>query len=162
MLFRQGLVVFQFALSLLLIIGTLIAGRQVDYIRTKNLGLDRENVVYMALEGDLPKQFEAFKERLLQSPGIQAVSRVGHRSDGDWQLDHRCRMDRQGPDADKTLFTQMPVSYDFVKTMKIKLLDGRDFSKSIVTDSTNYLVNEEAARRMGMKNPVGSGSEVLG
>ncbi|HEX9957125.1 MAG TPA: ABC transporter permease [Fibrella sp.] len=153
-LFRQGLVVFQFALSLLLIIGTLIAGRQVDFIRTKNLGLDRENVVYMSLEGDLPKQYEAFKNELLQSPGIQAVSASG--SDPMSIGNSTIGVQWKGKDpADKTLFTQLPVSYDFVGTMKVKLLDGRDFSKSIVTDSTNYLINEEAARRMGMKQPVG-------
>ncbi|NID09659.1 ABC transporter permease [Fibrivirga algicola] len=153
-LFRQGLVVFQFALSLLLIIGTLIAGRQVDFIRTKNLGLDRENVVYMALEGDLPKRYESFKQELLQSPGIQDVSASG--SDPMDIGNSTIGVEWTGKDpADKTLFTQMPVGYDFLNTMKVKLLDGRDFSKSNVTDTTNYLVNEEAARRMGMKNPVG-------
>jgi predicted permease len=153
-LFRQGLVVFQFALSLLLIIGTLIAGRQVDYIRTKNLGLDRENVVYVPLEGDLPKKYEVFRQQLLQAPGVQAVSAssndplaIGNSTIGvEWK----------GKDpADKTLFTQMGVSYEFIGTMKIKLRDGRDFSRAFVTDSTNYVINEEAARRMGMKAPVG-------
>ncbi|NDU97626.1 ABC transporter permease [Spirosoma terrae] len=151
---RQGLVVFQFALSLLLIIGTLIAGRQVDFIRTKNLGLDRENVVYMSLEGDLPKRFESFREELLRSPGIQSVSSSGN--DPMAIGNSTIGVEWKGKaENDKTLFTQMPVSYDFLKTMKIKLLNGREFSKSIVTDSTNYIVNEEAARRMGMKQPVG-------
>ncbi|MDB5242986.1 MAG: hypothetical protein JWP57_3611 [Spirosoma sp.] len=153
-LFRRGLVVFQFALSLLLIIGTLIAGRQVEYIRTKNLGLDRENVIYMALEGDLPKRFDVFKQELLQAPGIQSVTASG--SDPLAIGSSTTGLDWKGKDPkDKTLFTQMPVSYDFTSTMKIKLLDGRDFAKDIVTDSTNYLINEEAARRMGMKHPVG-------
>ncbi|QIP12904.1 FtsX-like permease family protein [Spirosoma aureum] len=153
-LFRQGLVVFQFSLSLLLIIGTLIAGRQVDYIRTKNLGLDRENVVYMTLEGDLSKRFDSFREELLQAPGIQSVSSSGN--DPMEIGSSTIGVEWKGkPEGDKTLFTNMAVSYDFIKTMKIKLLAGRDFSKAFVTDSTNYLVNEEAARRMGMKNPVG-------
>lgn len=153
-LFRQGLVVFQFALSLLLIIGTLIAGRQVNYIRTKNLGLNRENVVYMALEGDLSKRYEVFRQELLQSPGIQSVTSSG--SDPMDIGNSTIGVEWKGKDpSDKTLFTQMPVSYDFLSTMKIKLLDGRDFSKAFVTDSTNYVVNEEAARRMGMKAPVG-------
>ncbi|QHV94469.1 ABC transporter permease [Spirosoma endbachense] len=153
-LFRQGLVVFQFSLSLLLIIGTLIAGRQVDYIRTKNLGLDRENVVYMTLEGDLSKRFDSFREELVQAPGIQSVSSSGN--DPMEIGSSTIGVEWKGkPEGDKTLFTNMAVSYDFIKTMKIRLLAGRDFSKTFVTDSTNYLVNEEAARRMGMKNPVG-------
>lgn len=151
---RQGLVVFQFALSLLLIIGTLIAGRQVEYIRTKNLGLDRENVIYMSLEGDLSKRFDSFREELLRAPGIQNVSSAGN--DPMAIGSSTIGVEWKGkPEGDKTLFTNMGVSYDFVKTMKIKLLGGREFSKSFVTDSTNYLVNEEAARRMGMKEPVG-------
>ncbi|WP_266368142.1 ABC transporter permease [Tellurirhabdus rosea] len=153
-LFRKGLVVFQFALSLLLIIGTIIAGQQIDYIRTKNLGLDRENVVYMPLEGDLGKRYEVFRDELLQSPGIQSVSASG--SDPLAIGNSTIGVEWKGKDpADKTLFTQMPVSYDFIHTMKIKILDGRDFSKENVTDSTNYVINEEAARRMGMKQPVG-------
>ena len=153
-LFRQGLVVFQFALSLLLIIGTLIAGRQIDYIRTKNLGLDRENVVYMDLEGDLQKRFDAFREELIHAPGIQSVSSAGN---DPMQIGSSTTgVEWTGkPEGDKTLFTQLPISYDFVKTMKIKLLDGREFSKGTITDSTNYIVNEEAARRMGMKQAVG-------
>ncbi|CCG98172.1 protein of unknown function DUF214 [Fibrella aestuarina BUZ 2] len=153
-LFRQGLVVFQFALSLLLIIGTLIAGRQVEFIRTKNLGLDRENVVYGTIEGDLSKRFDLFKNELLQAPGIQAVSSSG--SDPMDIGNSTIGVEWTGKDpADKTLFTQMPVSYDFLETMKIKLLDGRDFDRNTITDSTNYVINEEAARRMGMKSPVG-------
>jgi putative ABC transport system permease protein len=153
-LFRQGLVVFQFSLSLLLIIGTLIAGRQVEYIRTKNLGLDRENVIYMALEGELPKRFDSFRQELVQAPGILAVTASG--ADPLAISSSTTGLEWKGKDPnDKTLFMQLPVSYDFTRTMKIKLLEGREFDKSIVTDSTNYIVNEEAARRMGMKNPVG-------
>lgn len=153
-LFRQGLVVFQFALSLLLIISTLIAGRQVEFIRTKNLGLDRENVVYGTIEGDLSKRFELFKNELMQAPGIQTVSSSG--SDPMDIGNSTIGVEWTGKDpADKTLFTQMPVSYDFLNTMKIKLLDGRDFDRNTVTDSVSYVINEEAARRMGMKTPVG-------
>ncbi|MBC3788569.1 ABC transporter permease [Spirosoma utsteinense] len=153
-LFRQGLVVFQFSLSLLLIIGTLIAGRQVEYIRTKNLGLDRENVIYMALEGELPKRFDSFKQELEQAPGIQTVTASG--SDPLAVGSSTTGLEWKGKDPkDKTLFMQLSVSYDFINTMKIRMLEGRDFDKAIVTDSTNYIINEEAARRMGMKNPVG-------
>lgn len=153
-IFRQGLVVFQFALSLLLIIGALIAGRQMSYIRTKNLGIDRENVIYMNVEGNLTKHFETFRQELLKAPGIQSVSSadedplyIGNSTTGvEWP---------GKPQNDKTLFTQLPVSYDFIKTMNIKLLSGREFSRVYPTDSSNFLINEEAARRMGMKDPIG-------
>jgi putative ABC transport system permease protein len=152
--FRQGLVVFQFALSLLLIIGTLIASRQLHYIRTKNLGIDRENVIYMRVEGALSTHFEPFRQALLQAPGIQSVSSadedplyIGNSTTGvEW---------RGKPQKDNTLFYQLPVSYDFIQTMKIKVVAGREFSRAFPADSSNYLINEEAARRMGMANPVG-------
>jgi hypothetical protein len=67
-LFRKGLVVFQFAMSILLIVGTVVVFRQVQYIKSKNLGLDRENLVYVPLEGDLRKRFEPFKQELLGAP----------------------------------------------------------------------------------------------
>jgi hypothetical protein len=73
-LFRKGLVVFQFAMSILLIVGTVVVFRQVQYIKNKNLGLDRENLVYLPLEGDLRKSFNAFKQELVQAPGIKTVS----------------------------------------------------------------------------------------
>ncbi len=152
--FRQGLVVFQFALSLLLIIGTLIASRQMAYIRSKNLGIDRENVIYMRVEGELPKHFEPFRQALLQAPGVQSVTSsgedplyIGNSTTGvEW---------RGKPEDDNTLFYQLPVSYDFIKTMHIELVAGREFSKLFLADSSNYLINEEAARRMGMLQPLG-------
>ncbi|MVM33912.1 FtsX-like permease family protein [Spirosoma sp. HMF4905] len=153
-IFRQGLVVFQFALSLLLIIGTLIVSQQMAYIRGKNLGINRENVIYMRVEGELAKHFEPFRQALLQAPGIQSVSSsdedplyIGNSTTGvEW---------RGKPDTDNTLFYQLPVSYDFIKTMKIGLVAGRDFSKAFPADSSNYIINEEAARRMGMRQPLG-------
>ena len=108
----------------------------------------------MTLEGDLSKRFDAFREQLIQAPGIQNVSSAGN--DPMEIGSSTTGVEWKGkPEGDKTLFTQMPVSYEFIKTMKIKLLNGREFSKEYVTDSTNYLVNEEAARRMGMKDPIG-------
>jgi len=74
--FRKGLVVFQFMLSIILIIGTIVIGRQVDYIQHVNLGYDRENLVYIPLEGDLPGKYELFKNQLMQMPGIKAVTRT--------------------------------------------------------------------------------------
>jgi len=153
-LFRKGLVVFQFTLSILLIVGTVVVFRQVQYIKNKNLGLDRENLVYLPLEGDLKKSFDAFRQELLQKPGIKTVSRssgspmsVGSSTTGvKWK----------GKDPnEKILFSQMAVGYDFLETMGIRMKEGRTFSRRFTTDTANYIVNEEAARRIGLKNLVG-------
>lgn len=152
--FRKGLVVFQFGLSIMLIIGMLVVYRQIDFIQSKNLGFDRENMLYTPLEGDLSKNFTAFKQELMTMPGIKSVTcsqadplQVGNSTQGvTWP----------GKDTTKIiLFAQNPVSYDYLATMGIKLKDGRDFSPAYGTDSTNYIINEEAAKKMGMTNPVG-------
>jgi predicted permease len=152
--FRKGLVVFQFALSIMLIVGMMVVYQQIEYIQSKNLGFDRENMLYVPLEGDLSKNFKTFKEELIHMPGIKSVTcaqsdplQVGSSTQGvNWS----------GKDTTKIiLFSQNPVSYDYLSTMGIKLKDGRDFSPAFSTDTSNYIINEEAAKKMGMKDPVG-------
>ena len=153
-LFRKGLVVFQFVLSIMLIIGTIIISRQVNYIQHKDLGFDRENLIYIPVEGDLRKQYTLFKEQALTMPGIQAVTRMtesptnlGSNTGGvDW--------DGKDPNT-RPSFTQASVGYDFAKTLKLQITQGRDFSKDFGTDSVGYLINEAAMRRIGYKDPVG-------
>ena len=151
---RKGLVVFQFALSTLLIVGTLTVYLQMEYVRTKNLGLDRENVVSMTLEGPAHEQYEAFRQELLRRPGIEAVTASnqnplnlgGSTTDPVW--------DGKAED-DNTLFYILHTHYDFVETMRMELAAGRSFSRAFATDSANYVVNERAAEAMGMDAPVG-------
>ena len=74
--FRKGLVVFQFMLSIILIIGTIVVSKQVNYIQTINLGYDRENLLYIPLEGDLTGKYELFKNQALKMPGIKDITRM--------------------------------------------------------------------------------------
>ena len=152
--FRKGLVVFQFILSIILIVGTIVVSKQVNYIQTMNLGYDRENLLYIPLEGDLISKYEVFKSEALNMPGIKNVSRIG---DNPTQIENGTggvQWTGKDPNADIE-FTQTPVGYDFVKTMRVKLIQGRDFSKDFPTDSVGYIINESAAKIIGYKNPVG-------
>ncbi|MDJ1484834.1 ABC transporter permease [Cytophagaceae bacterium YF14B1] len=154
LLFRRGLVVFQFVLSMLLIVGTLVIYRQLDYIQTKHLGYDRENLIRIQGEGEIAQKYTAFKQELLSMPGIQSVTHMqtdplynGNTTDGVHWI---------GKDPTSAIqFNNTWIGYDFTKTMKIKVLQGRDFSPSYGTDTTNYLINEAAAKRIGYKDPVG-------
>jgi hypothetical protein len=74
--FRKGLVVFQFMLSIVLIIGTIVISKQVNYIQSVNLGYNRENLIYIPLEGDLTGKFEVFKTQALNMPGIKSITRM--------------------------------------------------------------------------------------
>ncbi|GAB3336179.1 ABC transporter permease [Larkinella ripae] len=152
-LFRQGLVVFQFTLSMLLIIGTIVVYRQIDFIQTKNLGFDREGMVYISSEGELAGKYETFKQELLQKPGVEAVTFM----DGTPTNGFGSTSNVQWPGKDPSTnihFQFTKVDYDFAKTLKIKV-SGRDFSKDFGADSTNFLINETAARRIGYKDPIG-------
>ncbi|GAB3698814.1 ABC transporter permease [Spirosoma flavus] len=151
---RQGLVVFQFSLSIILIVGMIIVYRQVDYTQTKNLGYDRENLIHFPLEGELAKNYDVLKSELGQLPGIKDVSYMtadpasnGAGTEGISWL---------GSDPnDKVRFTPVGVGFDFAKTMNIQVREGRDFSKAFPADSNRFLINEAALKIIGYKQPIG-------
>jgi putative ABC transport system permease protein len=152
--FRKALVVFQFALSIILILGMIVIYRQIDFIHNKNLGFAKEDLLYIPLEGELQKTYPTFKDQLLRQPGIKSVTsaqsnplEVGSSTAGvRWP----------GKDTTKLiLFSSNPVTYDYIKTMGIQLVSGRDFSTDYGLDTMNYLVNEAAAKKIGYKDPVG-------
>jgi ABC-type antimicrobial peptide transport system permease subunit len=158
-LFRKGLTVFQFTLSIVLLIATIVIVRQTNYIQTTDLGYNRDNLVYIRIEGELSKisNYLLFKQEASKIPGVAMIDRSTETpqsmnfiaADGaiDWQ------------DKGKNYnvgFNPASVGFDFVKLMKLKIVEGRDFSMQYPTDSTDaFLVNEEAVKRMGMKNPIG-------
>jgi putative ABC transport system permease protein len=153
-LFRKGLVIFQFVLSVILIIGTIYISRQIDYVQHVNLGFDRENLIYIPLEGNLSKQYQLFKQEAIHEPGIKSVTRT---SDEPTDLSNGTgTVSWEGKDPNTTpQFTTISVGYDFVKTMYLNRLLGRDFSPDFAADSSSYLVNEEALKIMKYKDPVG-------
>ncbi|NOW96690.1 ABC transporter permease [Mucilaginibacter sp. SG564] len=153
-LFRKGLVVFQFVLSVILITGTIVISRQMNYIQSKNLGYDRENMIYVPLEGDLLPKYNLFKEEALRMPGIQSVTRISTEPTN--IQNGTGGVNWIGKDTTVNIqFTQASVGYDFVKTMKLQVLSGRDFSKEYPTDSVGYILNEAALKRIGYKDPIG-------
>ena len=153
-LFRKGLVVFQFVLSVILIIGTIVISRQIQYIRTKNLGYNRENLLYLPLDGDITKKYPFFKQQALNLRGIKYITRI---TQTPTQIDMgTAGVEWEGKDpTSKPMFTPAFVGYDFIKTMGITLLMGRDFSKDFPTDSVGYILNEQALKKIGYKDPIG-------
>lgn len=152
--FRKGLVVFQFVLSIVLIIGTIVITKQVNYIQSVNLGYDRENLIYVPLEGDLPEKYKFFREQLAGKPGIQRVSRI---TQSPTSINNGTGgVEWEGKDPSSMLqFTQAAVGYDFTSTMRIEMLQGRDFSDTFASDSVGYIVNEAAVKIFNYKDPVG-------
>jgi len=152
--FRKGLVVFQFTLSIILIIVTIVVSKQVKYIQTTNLGYDKENLVYISLEGDLAAKYKLFKSQSLQMPGIQNVTKI---TDGPTRINNGTTgVQWNGKDPNlKIDFAHAAIGYDFIKTMHLQLAQGRDFSEDFATDSAGYIINETALRIIGYQDPIG-------
>lgn len=152
--FRKGLVVFQFVLSTVLIIGMIVISRQIKYIQTKDLGYDRANLVYISIEGEYKTKYELFRTQAMALPGVSNISRI---SQSPTSIDNGTGgVQWEGKDPNvMPMFTQASVGYDFIKTMNLKLLSGRDFSRDYGTDTAAYIVNESAAAKMNFKDPVG-------
>jgi len=152
--FRKGLVVVQFVLSVVLIVGTIVISKQINYIQTINLGYDRENMIYVPLEGDLIAKYEVFKDEALKMPGVQQVTRITNTPTNFGSSTGNVQWEGKDPNTN-IQFTQVSVGYNFVKTMKLKMLYGRDFSPEFGTDSLGYIINESALKRIGYKDPIG-------
>ena len=152
--FRKGLVVFQFTLSIILIIGMMVIYLQINYAQTKNLGYDRENLLYIPIEGDLIKGYDLLKEKAGKIPGILSISKM---KESPTVIGHHVRdIGWSGKDPNLTIsFADATVGYDFIRTMNLKLLEGRDFSKDFGTDSVGYILNETAIRKIGYQNAIG-------
>ncbi len=159
--FRKTLVVVQFVLSMLLLISTVVISRQTNYIQNKNLGYDKENVLYIPIEGELITKYPTFREEASRLSGVKMVDRSS-------QFPHAMsfRVDAvnwDGRDKDAVInFALSSVGYDFVKIMNLELVAGRGFDRYVKGDSTGFLVNEEAVRRMNVKDPLGMQITVFG
>ncbi|MGC4035885.1 MAG: ABC transporter permease [Chitinophagaceae bacterium] len=151
---RKGLVVFQFALSIILITGTIIVSQQINFIQTINLGYDRENLVYIPVEGELSHSYQLFKEQALKSTGIKSVSRIGETPTNIGSGTGGVDWDGKDPNSSVN-FTNTFEGFDFVKTLNLKLVAGRDISKDFGSDSAGYLINESALKIIGYKDPIG-------
>src|SRR4030042_604629 len=168
--FRRVLVVIQFTLSVFLIIGTFVVFKQLMFMKEKDLGYNKENLMYISLRGSLRDNYQSIKASLLRTPGVLGVSAsnhqpslIGSNSGGaDWD----------GKDPDKTvLIGQNIVDYNFCKTMGITILEGRDFSEEFTADMVSkndtiggFLVNEEVVKIMGLdyKSAVGARFDFFG
>jgi putative ABC transport system permease protein len=153
-LFREALVVVQFTISIVLIIGAFMVSRQINFIQKKNLGFDRENLIYVPLEGALLEKYSILKQEIQRMPGIQGVSRMDYKpssiGSGTTQVDWT------GKDPSSNVqFAQVSVGYDMDTVLKMKLQDGRYFSPAMASDSAGYVINEKAASLIGYKDPIG-------
>jgi putative ABC transport system permease protein len=150
---RSSLVIFQFAVSITLLIGTIVVKSQLDYIQKKNLGFNKEHL-YCILNGNaLRNRIEPFKEELLKNSNITGVTNTSQMFRAGIPGSGYLFNKKVGTDPIACQFIQ--VDYDFLKTYQIKLNEGRYFSKEFSSDTLSVLINETAARIFGDNEPVG-------
>jgi hypothetical protein len=151
---RTILVVSQFSVSVLLIIMTVVAYKQLQFIRNTGLGFSREQIVHIMMNDELRSAHKTFKERLIQDPRIRNVtfaSAVPH------FLFNVNNFEWEGMDTDKDVELDcLYVDHDYAETFDLEIVQGRDFSEEYPTDASEaYMVNESAVRFMGMSDPIG-------
>ena len=150
---RNGLVVFQFAMSVLLIIGSLVIFRQLDYIKNQRLGFDKEHVVVIHNADTLGGQLEPYMERLKQQSdvlGVTAVRSVPGRGTPNWGIGV------EGIERERPLnMNFMTCDQDFADVLNIKMLEGRFMSRDFPADVGAVVINKKAAQYFGIENPVG-------
>jgi len=152
---RRVLVIFQFSLSILLIIAMLTLGRQMHYIQNKDLGFDTENLIELFLPHNLKPQYDTIKNELLKLPGIESVTMALQNPNRMGSNTSAIEWTGKNPETQYT-FNFEVVGFDYGKTMKLQIVDGRLFSKAHATDDgKTAIVNETAARLMGFEKAVG-------
>ncbi|HEX8022500.1 ABC transporter permease [Mucilaginibacter sp.] len=150
--FRRVLVVLQFTVSIVLIIGTMVIGKQLSYIRSRDLGYNKENVLMFGMV-DIKPHYDAAKADLLKQPGVLAVTRSssnivdfgGWTGDNDWD---------GKPAKSNLLFHPIFVDEDYISFFKLKVKEGAAFTGA-VADSAHFIINETAVAAMGIKDPIG-------
>ena len=151
---RSVLVVFQFTISIVLIMATVIIDRQMSYILNKNLGFDKDQVLILQGTHTLDKKISTFKEELLKLPHVISASVTDYlpvegstRDGGGWR--------KEGMNVeDGVSGQQWSVDADYAKTMGLKIVKGRDFS-TVALDSQSVIINEALAKSLNLKAPIG-------
>jgi putative ABC transport system permease protein len=153
---RGFLVVFQFSISIFLIIGTLVIYEQLKYIRNKDLGYNRNQVLILKNVALLGQGAEIFKEEVKNISGVNGATLTSFLPAANNRNDNNLFEDAT-QNQSKSILTQFwSVDEDYIGTMGMKLISGRNFSDKILTDSAGLIVNQTVAKLMGVSNPVGS------
>lgn len=158
---KKGLVVFQFGISIFLIIGSMVISDQVDYIMNKNLGLDKENLIMVELNDGIKEKLDVYRAEIERIPEVSSMTTSSgnplsiQRSTGGAKW--------EGKEENEVLEAYvMIVGDDFIETQGMEVLEGRTFSSKMGQDTSKFLINETAKKLMGLENPVNSKMSAYG
>lgn len=160
---RKGLVIFQFALSVILIVSVLVVYKQIEFVQSQNLGYNKDNILYFEQDGKLEdaKNAEMFVSEMKKIPGIESASTMGHDLTG--HNSGTSGVEWAGKDSEnRTEFENVSVNYCMMETLRMQMVEGRAFDKSFGADSSKIIFNETAIKFMAMKDPIGKTVKLWG
>lgn len=150
---RGILVVFQFTVSIVIVIGSIIVYNQLNFMTSKDLGFEKENLLVLKRVDTFWRQRESFRTQLLEIPG---VAKVGFTRNMPGEVfNNNAFFNDNDPEKKTYLINQGGVSFDFPEALGIKLTEGRFFSREFGTDSLSILINQSTVKALGLKDPVG-------
>ncbi len=149
-IFRNTMVIVQFAVSIALLIGTGVIYDQMKFIRNRNIGYDKQNLVYSWMTGELWNKYQTLRSSLEQNPSTSQFTFVSDLPTN--VVNGTISVEWEGKDPDsQPLFSNFAIDENFVDVFQMTLLSGRSFSKDFKADTSNYVVNEKALKIMGME-----------
>ncbi len=152
---RKALVVIQFAVSIILIVGTLVVFQQIQYAKNRPVGYSRNGLIIVPLQTEeIGRQYDVVRNELIKTGVISTVSESESSITGIYNTNSGFKWKGKDPQLQEE-FTSMAIGSDFGKTVGWQIIDGRDFVPSNLNDSTALVINEAAVKYMGLKNPVG-------
>ncbi len=151
---RQGLVIFQFTISIVLITSVFIVSSQLDFIQSKNLGFKKDNILYFNRDGNIGTKGNSFIHELRDIPGVINAGTFGHDLLGGRGTTTGVSWTGKDPE-EKIRFGNLEVGYNLIETFGMELVEGRTFSPDFGDESSKILFNEKAIALMGLENPIG-------
>jgi putative ABC transport system permease protein len=147
-------VVFQFSLTVILIASSIVVYTQIDYIQKKDIGYERESILWFATAGKMNEQYDAFRNEISQIAGVKSL---GKSNESLIQVNNQnSSVTWPGKDEKNNPFFRTVVAdYGFMETMGLKLTEGRFFSKEH-NDTSNFVLTKKAVEVMGLENPIGA------
>ncbi|NQZ74742.1 MAG: FtsX-like permease family protein [Ekhidna sp.] len=158
---RKGLVILQYCASAILITSVWVVSSQVKYVQNKNLGFDKEQVIYFNADGNLEQSSPAFIDELKTIPGVASAAGFSHDLLGG--MGKTTGLNWEGKDPDSRIrFGNLEVGYELIETFGMEMVAGRSFSKEWGDNSTKIILNEKAIEVMGLSDPIGKTIELWG
>ena len=151
---RKVLLVVQFTVSVIMIIGTIVVYQQIQYAKNRPIGYNKAGVVVLPLDNSIRQHIASVSDQLLKSGNITMVAQAGAPPTNIYSSTSGISWPGKDPNLSID-FPNVPVSYDYGKLIGWEIKDGRDFSRDHLTDSSACIINEAAASFMGLKDPVG-------